>query len=45
MEKALAAYNLGPKRVQNEGPRATPGVIQYVTHITSYYNAAKRALS
>ena len=45
VEKALAAYNLGPKRIDAEGPRATPGVIEYVTHIRSYYSAATRTLS
>jgi soluble lytic murein transglycosylase-like protein len=39
-EKALAAYNLGPKRIEKEGPRATPGVIQYVSHIKAYYARA-----
>ena len=44
VDMTLAAYNLGPERVAKQGPRATPGVIEYVTHIKGYYAAALRAL-
>lgn len=42
-EKALAAYNLGPRRIEKEGPRATSGVVEYVSHIRAYYAATMKA--
>jgi soluble lytic murein transglycosylase-like protein len=44
IDMALASYNLGPNRIAKEGPRATAGVIDYVSDIKSFYNAALRAL-
>ena len=44
IDMALASYNLGPNRIAKEGPRATPGVIDYVSDIKSFYSAALRAL-
>jgi len=43
IDMALASYNLGPNRIAKEGPRATPGVIDYVSDIKSFYIAALRA--
>lgn len=45
IDMTLAAYNLGPERVAKQGPRATAGVIQYVSHIKGYYAAALRSVS
>ena len=44
IDMALASYNLGPNRIAKEGPRATPGVVDYVADIKSFYSAALRAL-
>lgn len=44
LEKTLASYNLGPERIAKEGPRATSGVIQYVSDIQRYYRNAQREL-
>lgn len=44
VELALAGYNLGPERVAKDGPRATPGVVKYVSDIKRYYSAAVSAL-
>ena len=44
IDMALAGYNLGPNRIAKEGPRPTPGVIDYVSDIKSFYIAALRAL-
>lgn len=42
LDMALAGYNLGPERIAKEGPRATSGVIKYVSDIKRYYRNASR---
>lgn len=42
LDLTLASYNLGPERIAKEGPRATPGVVQYVGDVKRYYSAALR---
>jgi soluble lytic murein transglycosylase-like protein len=42
-ERALAGYNLGPERIAKEGPRATPGVVKYVSDIQNYWRWALRS--
>ena len=42
VELVLASYNLGPERIEKEGPRTTPGVVKYVGDITAYYKFALR---
>lgn len=42
VDLVLASYNLGPERIEQEGPRTTPGVVKYVGDIKSYYRFALR---
>ena len=42
IDMVLAAYNLGPERIAKEGPRATSGVIKYVSDVKNYYRWAIR---